>query len=204
MGVIPIELQGLENWLGCIIGLALGLVVLGDAQEYFVHLFETLSQRTKINYDPNPLHHLDPWSIPVIILAGWGWSRRRVEEPAYFPLSIALRCLIPVAGPIASFALIGILATFYMFLPLAFFKTAIAINIQIALANLFIPIPPLAVGRALCCFLGRQPGLRSAAESAGTVILLGLVVLDHTLQWSLFAEWVMRPSAVVLKWVLHQ
>lgn len=203
MGVIPIELHGFENWLGCIVGLALGLVVQGDAQEYFVHLFELLAKRTKIDYDPNPLHHLDPWSIPIIILAGWGWSRRRVEVPDYFPPSRTLQCFIPLSGPIANFALIGILATFHMFLPLAFFKTAVAINIQIAIANLFIPIPPLAFGRALCGFFSRQPGVRSSVESIGAVILLALVVMDHTLHWSLFGQWVMKPSAVIAEWVLH-
>lgn len=203
MGVIPIELRGLENWLGCIIGLLLGLIAQGDAQEYFVHMFETFSKRTKINYDLNPLHHLDPWSIPIIFFAGWGWSKRRVEEPPYFPPSSMLRCLIPLSGPFANFALVGILATLHLLLPLAFLKTAIAINIQIAVANFIIPIPPLALGRALCCPFASLRGSRSSVEYMGTLVLLSIVFFDYIMHWSFLRQWVLEPSALILKWVLY-
>lgn len=38
----------------------------------------------------------------------------------------------------------------------------------------------------------------------GAAILLGLVVIDGALHWSLFARVVMKPSGVILKWVFHE
>lgn len=204
MGVLPIELNGLEQWLGCILGILLGIIAQGDAQEYFVHMFETFSKRTKIRYDLNPLHHLDLWSVPVLILAGWGWSKRRVEEPSYFPPSPLARCFIPLAGPIANIALVGILGSLYLLLPLSLLEVAIAINIQIALANFLIPIPPLAFGRALCCPFGSLYNQQTSVELAGKVLIVALVLADYTMHWSLFRSWIMEPSAFILKWVLYK
>jgi hypothetical protein len=204
MGVLPIELNGLEQWLGCVLGILLGLIVQGDAQEYFVHMFETFSKRSQIRYDLNPLHHLDLWSIPVLLFAGWGWSKRRVEEPSYFPPSTLARCFIPLSGPIANFVLVGILGTLYLLLPLSLFEVAIAINLQMAFANLLIPIPPLALGRALCCPFGSLSSQQNSVEFLGKVVILALVLADYTMHWSLFRPWIMEPSAFILKWVLYK
>ena len=202
MGVVPIELQGLESWIGCIIGLLLGLIVQGDAQEYFVHMFEAFSRRTKIELDFNPLHHFDPLSLPAILFAGWGWSKRRVEEPAYMPPSIIARSCIPLAGAIGSFALAGILGSFYWFWPRPLFEVAIAINIQIALANLLIPIPPLALGRALCRAFPSLRAQQPTLEFMGALAIAALVFLEYTGRLSLFDTWVMAPSAFITKWIL--
>lgn len=204
MGVLPIELEGLQQWVGCIIGIILGLIVQGDAQEYFVHMFETFSKRTKIRYELNPLHHLDLWSIPALFFAGWGWSKRRVAEPSYFPPSTAARCCVPLSGPLANFALVGILSTLYFFLPLSLLEVAIAINIQMALANSLIPIPPLALGRALCCPFDALRRRESSVEFLGKIVILILVLTAYATHWSIFQRWIMEPSAVILKWVLYR
>lgn len=204
MGVLPIELNSLEQWLGCVLGILLGLIVQGEAQEYFVHLFETYSKRTPIRYDLNPHHHVDPWSIPVLILAGWGWSKKRVEEPSYFPHSTLARFFIPLSGVVANFTLVGILGTLYLLLPFSLLEVAIAINIQIAFANLMIPIPPLALGRALCCPFESLRQQQFSVDFLGKIVILALVLADYTMHWSLFRPWIMEPSAFVLKWVLYK
>lgn len=204
MGIIPIDLQSIEQWAGCIAGIVFGLIVQGDAQEYFVHMFETLAKRTKIQYRLNPLQHLDLWSIPAFLFAGWGWSSRRVEEPAYFPPRPIPRFLVPLAGPLANFAMVGILSSFYIFLPFAFLEIAIAINIQMALANLIIPLPPLALGRALCSAFEVLRPQRRALEFSGTLIILALVLVEYTARWEIFRPLILEPSTVILKWVLYR
>jgi len=204
MGIIPIELQSIEQWAGCIVGIVLALIVQGDAQEYFVHMFETFSKRTKVQYDLNPLHHLDPWSIPVLLFAGWGWSNRRVAEPSYFPPRPIPRLLVPLSGPLANFAMVGIMSSLYLLLPISFLEIAIAINIQMALANLIIPIPPLALGRALCSQFEALRVRRQSVEFSGTIIILALVLLEYAAHWNIFRSLIMEPSATILKWVLYK
>lgn len=204
MGIIPVELQGIEQWAGCIVGIILGLIVQGDAQEFFVHMFETFSQRTKVQYHLNPLNHLDPWSIPVLLFAGWGWSKRRVAEPSYFPARPIPRCLVPLSGPLANFAMVGIMSSLYLILPISFLEIAVAINIQMALANLIIPIPPLALGRALCCQFESMRAQMRSVEFFGTLIILALVLLAYTTRWNIFHSIIMEPSATILKWVLYK
>ncbi|MDY0041108.1 MAG: hypothetical protein RBS57_12420, partial [Desulforhabdus sp.] len=175
----------------------------GDAQEYFVHLFEDLSKRTPIKYEVNPLNHLDLWGIPVLILAGWGWSKRRVEVPGYFPTSPLAACFIPLSGVVANFALVGILSTLYLMLPFSLLEVAIAINIQIAFANLMIPIPPLALGRALVCPFQLSLDQQFSVDFLGKLVILALVVAEYTMHWPLFRPLIMKPSSFVLEWVLR-
>jgi len=202
MGVIPIELESFIQWIACIIGILLGLVVQGEAQEYFVHMFEVYSKRTKIEYDLNPIHHVSIWSIPVLLFAGWGWSARKVAEPDYFPSSPIPRFLLPLSAPVANMALAGIIGTLYIFLPIPFFRIITAISIQMAVANCLIPIPPLALGRSLSRPFGPLAARQLTIERWGAVLLAFLVVLDYYTNLSIFRPWIMQISEGILRWVL--
>lgn len=204
MNVLPLELRDVSQWLGCVIGLLLGLMVQGNAQIFFVHLFEVMSQRTKIEYDLNPDHHIDLWSAPTMLFAGWGWTKKEVAEPTYFPTAPLPRMLLPLSGPVANLALVGILGTFYMFLPFVVFQVAMAVNIQLAVANLLIPIPPLALGRALCRPFETLRLQQAALQRGGAVVLGAAAAAEYFWHWPLFDAWVKPISAVFYKWVINQ
>lgn len=204
MNVIPFELRDVSQWFGCVIGLLFGLMVQGNAQIFFVHLFEVMSHRTKIEYDLHPDHHIDVWSVPTLLFAGWGWTKKQIAEPAYFPASPIPRMFLPLSGPIANLALVGILGTFYMFLPFTVFQVAIAVNIQMAVANLLIPIPPLALGRALCRPFETLQSYQAAVQKTGAVLLGMAAAAQYFLHWGLFSAWVKPISALFYKWVINQ
>ena len=203
MDIIPVELQSLSQWLGFMVGIISGLIVQGEAQLYFVHMFEIYSQRTKIDYDLNPLHHFDAWSIPALVFAGWTWSRKKVEEPPYFPHTALHRSLIPLAGPVANLALVGILSTLYLFFPGSFLGTAIAANIEIALANLLVPVPPFALGRALTRPFEVLNSCRSSVDRWGAVVIGILLTAEYFGHWSLLKAWISSIGALLYRWVVN-
>lgn len=204
MNIVPLELHDFSQWLGCVIGILFGFTVQGNAQIYFVHLFEVMSKRTKIEYELNPNDHIDMWSIPALLFAGWGWTKKQVAEPAYFPATPIPRMLLPLSGPVANLALVGILGTFYIFLPVTVFAVAIVINIQIAVANLLIPIPPLALGRALCRPFDTLRDHQSSLEFVGAIVLGVATAAEYFLHLPLFDTWVKPISAAIFKWVVNQ
>lgn len=198
----PMEFEGLNQWLGFMAGAVLGLIVQGEGQAYFVLMFQPISQREKVIYDLNPSRHIDLLSIPVLILAGWGWSRQRVVEPSYFPDSWICRGLVPLSGAVANMLLAGILGTIYMLVSLPVIEMAVQTNVILAVANLAIPVPPLALGRAFCCpFKDTRPS-HSMIQLTGAIVLTGLIVLEETMHWPLLQAWVLFLSTDIAKWVL--
>jgi hypothetical protein len=198
----PMEFEGLNQWLGFIAGAVLGLIVQGEGQAYFVLMFQPFSQREKVTYDLNPFRHIDLLSIPVLILAGWGWSRQRVVEPSYFPDSWICRGLVPLSGAVANMLLAGILGSIHMLVPFAVIEMAVQANILLAVANLAIPVPPLALGRAFCCPFQDPKRPQSIIRLTGAIVLTGVIVLEKTMGWPLLQAWVLFLSTGIAKWVL--
>ena len=202
MEVIPLEFQNINQWLGWAIGIVAGLVVQGEGQAFFVLMFELLAQREKVNYDLNPMHHVDPRAFPVLLLTGWGWGKKRVEEPPYFPTGWQYRSMMHMAAPIANLCLVGILGTIYMFLPSTIVQTAIEFNILLAVANFVIPIPPMALGRALCCPFPVLERSQSSVETLGAVVLTIIVAVGYWTQEPFLRSIVLPPSRFIAKWIL--
>jgi hypothetical protein len=202
MVTTPLEFETLNQWLGFVIGAVLALVVQGEGQAYFVLMFQTFSQREKVVYDLNPTHHIDLLSIPVLILSGWGWTKKRIVEPPYFPTSWICRSLVPLSGAVANILLAGILGSIHMLAPSAVVETAVQVNILMAVANLAIPVPPLALGRALCCPFYDPDRPRFLIEFTGAIILTGMIVLERIMNWPLLQAWVLFLSRGITKWVL--
>jgi hypothetical protein len=198
----PMEFEGLNQWLGFILGAVLGLFMQGEGQAFFVLMFQTISQRERVNYDLNPFHHIDVLSIPVLVFAGWGWTGKRIVEPPYFPDSWICRTLVPLSGSVANLLLVGILGSVHMFVSSDIVEAAVRVNILIAVANLAIPVPPLALGRALCCPFMDPARPRFPIELSGTIILTGLIVFEKVMHWPLLQAWVLFLSTPVAQWVL--
>jgi hypothetical protein len=202
MDLIPFEFHSHDQWLGAIIGIIAGLVIQGEGQAFFVLMFQNLSEREKPVYDLNPLHHIDPRSFPVLLLTGWGWGKKRVEEPPYFPRSWIARSMVPLTAPLANMILAGVLGTIYMFLPFSILKIAIEINILIAMANFLVPIPPMALGRALCCPFQVLDKRQATVETVGAAALIIIVAVEFWAKTSYLQSLIIPPTKFVAKWVL--
>jgi Zn-dependent protease len=203
MAIVPVELQGVSQWGGCATGLLLGMIVQGESQPFYFGLFEDLDRRTRVRYEVNPLRHFDPWSIALLLFAGWGWSSKQLEAPEHVPKTAWHQAFIALSGPIANLLLVGVLSSIFAFLPCTFLEVAITVNVQMALANLLIPLPPMALGRAI----GRARGVWGAPlrayEQAFVVLLSMVVLLEHFQHWVLVRHWITLLSDAVLKYVTH-
>jgi Zn-dependent protease len=95
----------------------------------------------------NPLAHIDPIGLILLILVRFGWAKPVPFDPRYFRYPRIFSILVGLAGPVSNLMLasISVLAFHHMPLtPLAmdFFQSMVWINVMLAIFNL-LPIPPL-------------------------------------------------------------
>ena len=202
MYIIPIELAGLDRWIGFLLGMLAGIIVQGEAQWFYCCLWLPFSQRHQVRYDLNPLNHLSAWNIPALALAGWGWSCKQVAPPPSFPATRLQHGMLHLSSGLANLLLVGILSSLYSFFPYPGFEAAIAINLQMALASLLIPLPPLALGRALGAGLLPPAFQDSRARRIGAVILALLLLAEHIASVPGLRAGIMRLSLAIFPWLL--
>ncbi|NLI82101.1 MAG: hypothetical protein GX443_10510 [Deltaproteobacteria bacterium] len=199
----PLDLQDLNQWAGFVVGTLLALVVQGEGEAFFVLMFQVYSQREKITYDLNPAHHMDPRALPALIVAGWAWSRKRMVKPPYFPGAWLPCTLVPLAGAIAVVLLCGILGSFYMFLPGQVLRSAVEASTVIAVANLLVPVPPLALGRALFCPFQDATGRERYLDNFGAIVVTGVALVEYWMKWPLFQPLILPVSDFLVRWILQ-
>ncbi|MBI3956403.1 MAG: site-2 protease family protein [Candidatus Kerfeldbacteria bacterium] len=147
----------------------------------------------------NPLVHLEPMGLILIVIAGFGWGR-----PAPFD-STMLRnhrfgpILVAIAGPVSNFVLVlvfglvmraifQILALPVNNLLVIFLTYLIQINIMLMVFNL-IPIPPLDGSRVLLTALpDRYNNFKESFERYGPFLLIAMVlfggnIFQHLSSW---------------------
>jgi hypothetical protein len=202
MNIIPIELTGWDQWLGYVAGLVMSVVVQGEGQDFFMLMFQVLKDRERVIYDLNPLHHLDPRGLPLLVFTGWGWSNKTPTVPDYFPKSWIFHSLIPIAGTIVVFCLVGLMGSIHFFFQLTFLETAAQACTMLAVANLFIPIPPLALGRALCSPFSIYKEHKFAVDSLGTATPTLIIAVAYFMNWPFLRDWVVTISVRFSGWVL--
>jgi Zn-dependent protease len=131
----------------------------------------------------NPLAHLDPIGLLMLVVFRFGWARPVPVNPAYFRDRRRGMLLVSAAGPVANVAL-ALLSMAALKLTLGvralawlgdLFYWLVLYNVWFAIFNL-LPVPPLDGSRLL------RPFLRGAAarfywqyESYGWVVLVLLV-----------------------------
>jgi Zn-dependent protease len=137
----------------------------------------------------NPLRHLDPLGALFFLLAGFGWGRP-VPVNAY-----ALRggrhglTLVALAGPVANFAVAGVVAILFRILlqlgyldepfPNTVMQLIVFFNVALGLFNL-IPIPPLDGYNVMLPLLPpKQAFMAQRYAQYGYVVLLLLLVLSY-------------------------
>ncbi len=119
----------------------------------------------------NPLSHLDPFGVIMLIFAHFGWGKPVEINPNNFTRKISARtgeAIVAVAGPLMNFILALIFAiVFYLFIGFApvfsqysttgkvisdIIQSIITINVGLGVFNL-IPLPPLDGSKILMGFL---------------------------------------------------
>ena len=145
----------------------------------------------------NPIAHIDPLGLIMLLLAGFGFAKPVPYDPRYLenPRSGAL--LIGLAGPASNILFGSIFALVLKFvepalgpanLLVGFCYFGAIINVNLAIFNL-IPIPPLDGSKLLGVILAGSEwrDLRMTIERQGPFVLLALIILDSIGGFGIFA-----------------
>ena len=137
----------------------------------------------------NPLPHIDPIGALMLVVAGFGWAKPVMVNPAALRGGRRGMAIVAFAGPIANVVVAVAFSIVYRVLDLlgvegGFFLNLVALivqlNILLAIFNL-IPIPPLDGYNVLLAFLPpRQAMAVRQYAPYGVIILLLLVLLPNS------------------------
>ena len=134
----------------------------------------------------NPIPHIDPIGALMLVIAGFGWAKPVMVNPAALRDGQHGMALVAFAGPIANVAVaigfavvyrvLGVVGVEDGFVP-RLIELIVRLNILLAIFNL-IPIPPLDGYNVLLAFLPpRQAMVVRQYAPYGVIILLLLVFL---------------------------
>lgn len=162
----------------------------------------------------NPIAHIDPIGLLMIIAVGFGWARPVPTNPTKYS-SFWASLVIAAAGPLANLILAFVAINFYGFAAVSgyafvqnesvqtFFYFFTYINVLLMLFNL-IPLGPLDGNYILPYFLPRRlsAAYREFNQKFGGYAVLGLVILSYAglpvFQWlRSAAQWVMSALRII-------
>lgn len=174
---IIINVSQLLNDTNALLSLLLTLpaVLIAITFHEFAHAFaadklgdDTARRQGRLNL--NPLSHIDPIGMIMLIFAGFGWGKPVEIDPRNFNRNIKMpvaEAIVAAAGPVMNFILAIIFCVIYVsvmkFAPMFIFtqvggiviillRVCISINIGLGIFNL-IPLPPLDGSKILAAFL---------------------------------------------------
>src|SRR5918996_233293 len=137
----------------------------------------------------NPLPHIDPIGALMLVVAGFGWAKPVMVNPAALRSGRQGLALVAVAGPVANVVVAVFFAIVYRVLNLAGIEDGfvlnlvgliVQLNILLAIFNV-IPIPPLDGYNVLLAFLPpRQAMVVRQYSPYGVIVLLLLVLLPNS------------------------
>ncbi|MBI4281823.1 site-2 protease family protein [Candidatus Uhrbacteria bacterium] len=166
---------------------ALTATMLGD---------RTPGDHGRLTFDPRA--HVDMMGLLMLVLVGFGWGKPVPFNPHNLRFPRWGATLVALAGPFANLLSIiffggaavillrfGILASDNLLV--SFLFLLVTVNAVLLLFNL-IPIPPLDGSKVLLDALHhpRYEHIRFLLETRGPLLLLGLVLLDTFLPFSIF------------------
>ena len=137
----------------------------------------------------NPLRHLDPFGLLMMVVVGFGWAKPVPVDPRYFKNPKGGMAITALAGPLSNLLMaylsalaLGALSavaavrgeTAGLTLWLDFFALMVSLNIGLGIFNL-IPFPPLDGSKVLAMFLPNSAyGQLMRYERYGILVLLAL------------------------------
>ena len=141
----------------------------------------------------NPLKHIDPIGMILILVVGFGWAKPVMVNPFNLKNPKQDMAIIAVAGPLSNFIMAFVVSLIHMFfyLTIDIYDSASANNISLFLGMLarinivlgvfnMIPIPPLDGSKLFGAILPDHLYFRYIGFRHGFVLLLVLIVSGAT------------------------
>ncbi len=138
----------------------------------------------------NPIHHLDPFGLLMMMVVGFGWAKPVPVDPRYFRDPKKGMAITALAGPASNFVLAYLSAIVYsalyavavvrgqtagLALALEFFSMLLVLNIGLGIFNL-IPFPPLDGSKVVAMFLSDRQYLQwMRLERYGMIVLMAVL-----------------------------
>jgi Zn-dependent protease len=177
-----------EQLLGGIIALVVGLTFHEFSHAAVADSLGDHRPRAMGRLTLNPVPHLDPIGAIMLLVAGFGWAKPVMINPAALRNGRTGLAMVAAAGPIANvvvaiaaavlfraFDIIGVEVAFVM----NTLFWVVVLNVVLAVFNL-LPIPPLDGYNVALAFLPpRQAMLLRQYGQYGVFVLLGLVLLRY-------------------------
>lgn len=157
----------------------------------------------------NPLAHLDPLGTLLMLVAGFGWARPVPVDSRFFRNPRRDDILVTAAGPVSNLVAAIVLGLVFRLMPvnlgadsiLATVKLLMVYAIQINLVLFFfnlLPIFPLDGARIVQRLLPLNEAYAFARlESAGPLILMGLVAIGQMTRFSIIGLLIGTPVTFV-------
>jgi len=145
----------------------------------------------------NPLAHIDPIGMLMLLFVGFGWGRPAPFNPYNLKNQKWGEVIVALAGPVSNFIsviifmiavnlLMGALGPENLLIQLLSFL--ILINIILLVFNL-LPIPPLDGSKLLFEILPQKYShIKAQLSKNGPMILIGLIIADNFLGINIFGR----------------
>jgi len=154
----------------------------GKAAELFGDPTPRLSGRLTLN----PLAHIDPIGLLMLVVVRFGWAKPVPIDTRYFKDPEKDMAIVGFAGPLANFTVAVIISAVFRIVPLPqsefglflsnIFQYAIWINIALGIFNL-LPVPPLDGSRILRAILPYEGQIfMDRMEPYGFFVLIFLII----------------------------
>ena len=177
-----------EQLVGSIIALVVGLTFHEFSHAAVADSLGDHRPRAMGRLTLNPLPHIDPLGAIMLVVAGFGWAKPVMINPAALRNGRTGLAMVAAAGPIANVVVAVLAAVLFRVLDLAglggttvmmIIAWVVLLNMVLAVFNL-LPIPPLDGYNVALAFLPpRQALFLSRYGQYGIFVLLALVVLNY-------------------------
>lgn len=160
----------------------------------------------------NPLRHLDPFGLLMMVVVGFGWAKPVPVDPRYFKNPKGGMAITALAGPLSNLLMaylsalaLGALSavaavrgeTAGLTLWLDFFALMVSLNIGLGIFNL-IPFPPLDGSKVVAMFLPDRWYYRWMQLER-----YGMVILMVALWFGVFDGFLGTARRVLVDWMLQ-
>ena len=164
-----------------ILTLVIALTIHEAAHAYMALLLGDDTPKLMGRLSLNPLRHLDLLGSVMMLVAGFGWGKPVIVNPAKFQNPKFDNLTVSLAGPISNFLLAAILGLLIRFIPMPeVVASALAIgvflNLTLMIFNL-LPVPPLDGSKILGLFVSETTYMY--LQQFGFYILIFLVIFAN-------------------------